>query len=291
MMRRFLAALGTIAVLLGAPAAAQDEQPALPPEAAREWTRKLFPTDPLTPEEEARLPAAQVLTDLILPPGTYGAKMAKSLQTTMQPLLRLATLSSVDTTFVAEQLGLPEEQWTAVPRRTKLDLARMLDPAFGARARAGFAALSAAMEPALATIEPSMRQAITEIHAQRFTEAQMADIAAFFATPTGSIYAEEWLGAMMDPRMTAVSMEAMPRMFTFITQAQQQMEGAMEPFGERGRYADLPDAQRDEVAALLGMTRTALEDGISAAAAAEAEAEAESRVRVQELLQRQPTEP
>lgn len=152
-----------------------------------------------------------------------------------------------------------------LPQDTRLKLASLLDPAFGERARAGFAALSDMLEPTYAAVEPSVRQAIAEIHAQRFTEPQMAEIGAFFATPTGAIYAEQWLATMFDRRMSAINMEIGSRMIPFMMQAQERMKTVMNGFGEPRDYADLSAAERDRVAELVGMERATLEQHVAAA--------------------------
>lgn len=268
MIRRFLAALGAIAVLLGAPVAAQDLAEAVTEaeEAVREGARRLFPPEPLTPEQEARLPAAQALAEIILPPGTFDAVMAKSLRTTMRPLLQMAVLGKADTTFVRERLGLSAEQWTSLPNSSKVELANLLDPAFGQRARADLAAVFETLKPVSATIEPYVRQAIVAMHAQQFTEAQMTDIGAFFATPTGAIYAEQWLSTMFDPRLFAVNMELTSRMISFGVQAQARMTTDTGLVGTERAYSDLSEAERDRVAEIVGMDRAALEQQVAAAA-------------------------
>lgn len=50
---------------------------------------------------------------------------------------------------------------------------------------------------------PEMLGAMTRAYARRFTVAQLDEITAFFATPTGQIYRRESVGIMSDPDIQA----------------------------------------------------------------------------------------
>jgi hypothetical protein len=266
MLRRLLPALGAIAVLLCVPAKAQ-ERAAVPDGAIRGMAEMFFPSQPLTPEQEARVPAAMALAERIVVPGTYAALMTELSATAYRPMLRLLGLGELDTAFVARQLGLSGEQWEAVPDAGKAELARLLDPAFEQRTPVALAVGMDALREAFTAMEPSVRQAVAEAHARRFTEAQMQDLATFFATPTGAAYASQWLATGADPQIMSVNMEVMPRMFPLMQAAQQRLRAAMDALGERRNYVDLAVGEQERVAALVGMDRAGVERSMAARAA------------------------
>ena len=62
----------------------------------------------------------------------------------------------------------------------------------------------------LAALEPTMRTAMAELYAVHFTDAELADIAAFFATTSGATYARQSYALASDPRLLSAVFSEMP---------------------------------------------------------------------------------
>ncbi|WP_121116137.1 DUF2059 domain-containing protein [Croceibacterium ferulae] len=261
MLRRLLFAVGAIALLPATPVAAQEAQAT--DEGIRGFAQALFPPDPLTPEQEARMPAASVLAQQIVVPGSYASLMAKLAGTTYRPMLGLLGLGKIDTLFVVNQLGLSVEQWQAVPEPSQAELARLFDSAYDQRTPVSMAVATDALEQVFAAMEPSMRQAVAEAHARRFTQSELEEMAAFFATPVGKAYAGQWLALSADPQIMSAGMEVTPRMIQAMPDIQQRMKLAQAALGERRSYADFSAAERNRAAQLVGLDRATLDQTVA----------------------------
>src|SRR3546814_7918928 len=60
---------------------------------------------------------------------------------------------------------------------------------------------------ALADMEPPMRDGLAKAYARKFTGAQLTDLNSFLATPTGKLYADEWMALQADPEVMVRSEE------------------------------------------------------------------------------------
>jgi Uncharacterized protein conserved in bacteria (DUF2059) len=81
------------------------------------------------------------------------------------------------------------------------EIAKKADPNFRERTRLMMDAMMSGMIPIMEKIEPQVVENLTKIYARRFSTAQLADMAAFFATPSGKAYAEQSMLVFMDPEM------------------------------------------------------------------------------------------
>src|SRR3546814_3561441 len=65
---------------------------------------------------------------------------------------------------------------------------------------------------ALADLEPPMREGMAKAYARKFSAEQLGELNAFFATPTGRVYTEEWMAAQADPEVVLAMAKAIPPM-------------------------------------------------------------------------------
>lgn len=63
--------------------------------------------------------------------------------------------------------------------------------------------MNEALIPVFERIEPNIRTALARVYARRYSLTELAELDAFFATPTGMRYASDSLTIMNDPEMTA----------------------------------------------------------------------------------------
>ena len=269
----FSLALGTLSLGLSAPLAAQDieigkveGEVALEPAEAGgamdeaaviEMMSTLFQAEPLTPEQKVRLPAATAVVATMLPEGFYGEMMAGVMEKTMRPMM--AMFANPDF-IVADRLALDEEAIADLSDAEKQELAGMLDPAWDRRAEAIVEVITANMEGAFAAVEPPVRDGLAKAYAVRFDQAQLADIATFFATPTGGDFARESMALFADPQVLGAAMRAMPQMLGAFSDMETTMAEAMESLPAERDYADLSSAERARMAGLLGVEIDALSD-------------------------------
>ena len=217
----------------------------------------LFQAEPLTAEQEARLPAATAIVATMMPEGFYGEIMRDMMEKTMRPMM--AMFSEPDF-LLASRLTLDEAALAELSDAEKQELLTMLDPAWDQRADTMVDALISNMGGAFAAVEPPVRAGLAKAYAVRFDEAQLADISTFFATPTGGEFARQSMALFADPQVMGATMEAMPEMIGSFTEMETAMEAALESLPAERDYADLSMAQRARMADLLGVEPDALGD-------------------------------
>lgn len=265
--------LGVLSLALSAPAMAQDivmgeiegevaiddaeADGAMDEAAVLAMMSGLFQAEPLTAEQEARLPAATAIVATMMPEGFYGELMGDVMEKTMRPMM--AMFSEPDF-LLASRLTLDEAALAELSDAEKQELLTMLDPAWDRRADTMVDALISNMGGAFAAVEPPVRAGLAKAYAVRFDEAQLADISAFFATPTGGEFARQSMALFADPQVMGATMEAMPEMIGSFTEMETAMEAALESLPAERDYADLSMAQRARMADLLGVEPDALDD-------------------------------
>ena len=283
----FSLALGTLSLGLSAPLAAQDIEmgevegeialervethEAMDEAAVIEMMSTLFQAEPLTAEQETRLPAATAVVATMLPEGFYGEMMGGVMEKTMRPMMAMFTNPDF---IVTNRLALDEETIADLSDAEKQELAGMLDPAWDRRAEAIVEVITANMEGAFAAVEPPIRTGLAKAYAVRFDQKQLADIAAFFATPTGGEFARESMALFADPQVLGAAMHAMPQMLGAFSDMETTMVKGMESLPAERDYADLSSAERARMAGLLGVEIDALSD-LVVPKGAEEESEAE----------------
>ena len=265
--------LGVLSLALSAPAMAQDivmgeiegevaiddaeADGAMDEAAVLAMMSGLFQAEPLTAEQEARLPAATAIVATMMPEGFYGEIMRDMMEKTMRPMM--AMFSEPDF-LLASRLTLDEAALAELSDAEKQELLTMLDSAWDQRADTMVDALISNMGGAFAAVEPPVRAGLAKAYAVRFDEAQLADISAFFATPTGGEFARQSMALFADPQVMGATMEAMPEMIGSFTEMETAMEAALESLPAERDYADLSMAQRARMADLLGVEPDALGD-------------------------------
>ncbi|KWV94752.1 DUF2059 domain-containing protein [Erythrobacter sp. AP23] len=215
----------------------------------------LFQTDPLTAEQEARLPAATAVVGTMMPEGFYGEMMADMMDKMIRPMMSMFTAPEF---VLGSRLDIEQEAIEALDEGEQAELMAMLDPAYDRRVDAIVTVLTANMGDMYAAMEGPMRDGLSKAYAVRFDERQLADIAAFFATPTGSVYARESMALFADPQVIQASMEAVPAMMGSFGDFESSMVEAMATLPAERAYADLSRSERARMAQLLGVQPAAL---------------------------------
>ena len=263
-MKKIVNAMAAAALVCAAPAAAQEDtehsQSALSPGELDEFAGMmagLFKTEPLTEEQNARLPAAQAVVGEMMPDGFYGEMMAGMMDKMLRPML---TMFSQPEFVLGARLTVDAETIEALEEGEQAELTAMLDPAYEARGDAMVAVLTSRMGGMFTAMEGPMREGLSKAYAVRFDDAQLADIAAFFATPTGGEYARESMALFADPQVMQASMQALPAMMSGFGDIESAMREAMTALPAERGYDDLTEAQRKRMAELLDVDPAQLAD-------------------------------
>ena len=263
-MRKWIAAgVGALSLAVACPAAAQEDSTG---EEFVSALMGLFAPEPLTAEQEARLPAAQAIVAKIVPPGTMGEMMDSMFSGMLGPMMDLAAQPS--SAEAAKQLGL--ESWELdLDSEQSAEVLALVDPAWSERQELTMAATKGAMGKMMTATEPVMREAMSQLYAINFDTRELADIDAFFSTESGAAYARKSFTMASDPRMTGAMMQAMPEMMGSFAEIEADMAAAVADLPPVRTYADLDAAQRARLAELTGLEQTAIEEGMARAAAGE----------------------
>lgn len=270
-MKTMLLSAGAAVSLLAAPVHAQDDAAAGPDAEMMEAMRTMFPVEPLTGEELSRLPMARSIIDKMIPPGTLGEMMSGMFDQMFGPLMQMAT--SNPTGDVARQLGV-EASELDLGEEQAVELANILDPAWRERNEAMAAVMPELMKGMMSTMEPPMRKAMSEAYAIYFTDQELADIDAFFSTPSGLSYARKSFAMGSDPRILGASMEALPAMMESMADIEAQMEAATAALPAAKGWDELSAAERARISELTGLEQGEIEENMTFAAELEAMKEA-----------------
>jgi hypothetical protein len=239
-----------------APPTAEDEMAAM-----SEMFAGLFTKEPLTPEQEARLPAAERLIAKIIPAGTIGEMMDKMMGGVLGPLMAAAPDAAVTT--LAKQIGT-ETYALDLNEEQAGELASLFDPAWAERQQRVAAMFPALMKEVMGLMEPGMRKAMSELYAIRFSGGELAEIDAFFSTGTGGKYARESFLMASDPRIMASTMEAMPQLMGMMGDIEKRMAESVADLPAVRGFADLSPQERAKVAEMTGTTIEEIEANLQA---------------------------
>ena len=255
----FAITLSALALSSAAPVAAQSETAEAATAAQAEFDAigslfgDMFGTaDPLTPEQEARVPTAQAVVVKLFPEGTY----ARMMDETMAPMMdaMMGNLTGSPALSLMELTGLAPSGLAEVDEASLAEAIELLDPNAGAR-NAEIADMTMSLiSEVVVQIEPSYRAGLARAYAVRFTEEELADLAAYFETPVGQKYAAESFLIFADPQVMSSMNEMMPAVM-------EAMPGMMGNIGEiamkypKGRsFSALTPEEQDKLSALLGVS-------------------------------------
>lgn len=285
MTKCFLLATGAAFALLAAPAANAAQEPAPQSEGvvmdlagtdqsedeleqAMAMLGAMFPAEPLTPEQESRLPQAQRIINRMIPEGSMAEMMGSMFDQLLGPVMKLADAPA--TNALAKGTGLPAYALDIEPEAAA-EAALLFDPAYLERHEREAAILPVIMRDMMTVMEPTMRKAMSELYAIHFTQTELDGIEAFFQTDIGTAYARKSFTLSSDPRIVSASMEAMPAIMGSFAAMEAKLAAAGDGLPPKRSFAELSPAEQAKVAELTGYS---IED-IMAEAASEGVGEAE----------------
>jgi hypothetical protein len=263
MVRKLGLAAAAGLALFAAPVAAQDEVPA-DDAAMMAALSGLFAVEPLTAEQQARLPLAQAVIARIMPPGTLQEMMGGMFNGILGPMMAVEQnnpASVISGRFGYDMTASPEDAAEA---------AAILDPVWGERRRREAEAVPMLMGRMMESIEPAMRNVMGEMYAVHFTAEELAGIDAFFATPIGANYARKSFAMSSDPRLIGTMMQSMPAMMGTVGDIEAEMTALTADLPPVRGYDDLSEAERTRLAELLQVSPVDLQWQLGSEVEAEA---------------------
>ncbi len=177
-----------VALALAAPGVAAAQT--VPPAAAQ-----TAPADP------ARLAMAGKVVAKLVPQGVYLRMMRDAFPQMMEAMIgQMSGLTPAD-------LGQKDNSGKTIDQ-----IAAERDPAFRERMTIMTRVIGDEMGKVMDKLEPRVRVALGKSFARRFTLQQLGEMDTFFATPTGSAFAQDYLLTFMDPEMMQEMSAAAPEM-------------------------------------------------------------------------------
>ena len=261
-MRKLIACLvGGLALACAGPVAAQEGGEDEEMFAAM---MSMFAPEPLTAEQEARLPAAQAIVAKVVPPGTMGEMMSSLFDGMLGPIMDMALQPS--SAEAAKQLGVDPDE-LELDAEQSAEVLALLDPVWRERQERTLAATRSAIGKMMTAMEPAMRDAMSQLYAINFNGRELADIDTFFSTDSGAAFARKSFTMASDPRMMGAMMQSMPQMMSSFAEMEADMAAAMADLPPARGFADLDSAQRARLTELTGLDEAALEEGMARASA------------------------
>ena len=153
--------------------------------------------------DPARLAAAERVVVALVPPGTYMRMMRDQFPAMMDGMMtQMMGMSAAD-------LGAPGADGSTAPVGKAIAEA---DPHFRERMSLMTKVMGEEFGTVFDKLEPRLRVGLSRAFARKFTTAQLNELDAFFATPTGKAFAAEYLATFMDPEVMQEMMAATPEL-------------------------------------------------------------------------------
>lgn len=215
---------------------------------------ELFKAEPLTAEQEARLPLARQVVGAMTPEGFYADIMDEMMSGMLQPLFDMVGDEGIAEEVLEQQVGLTPEEQANLSEEARAQAVSLLDPAAKERAGAVMSATTKLMRDLSREIEAPFRDGLSRAFAVRFSDAELRDVQGFFATPSGASFARQSVALYSDPQVMGAMMSVMPKVMENVPQMMEGVERATANLPKQRSYADLSAAQRQQLARLLGMS-------------------------------------
>jgi len=184
---------------------------------------KLFPPQP--DPDPARLALARAAVNVMWPDGSYGKIMSSMFGGMFERAMQLKQ-SDLATFDAKAAKPLPSLDPTIH------DVLATKDPYFDQRTAAIRTALEEEAGKISAIVDPRMRDGLSRAMARKLDEHQLADVNAFFATPSGRVFASQYMQLWLDPDAMRSIFGAMPDMMKLMPETMQKIKAANDEFPE-----------------------------------------------------------
>ena len=218
-------------------------------DAAIALVEKMFDTSSLPPIEPARLSLAQQTMGALIPPGSL-EKMIDNLYGKMFKTI-MAELGGQSDLMLSIKTGVESDKIATLDEATKTKVADIFDPHRKEREDQITRVIKPLISEALTDLERPMREGMAKAYARKFSAAQLTDLNSFLATPTGRLYANEWMALQADPEVMVAVMKALPPMVTKFMNRGPQIEKDMKELPKEKQLSDFSDKELASLAKLM----------------------------------------
>ena len=210
---------------------------------------KMFDTSSLPPIEPARLTLAQTTMASLIPAGSL-EKMMDNLYGKMFKTL-MGEFGGQSDLMLSIKTGVESEKIAALDEATKAKVADMFDPHRKEREDQITRVIKPLISEVLSDMEPPMRAGLAKAYARKFTAPQLTDLNGFLATPTGKLYANEWMALQADPEVMVAVIKAVPPLITKFIDRGPQIEKDMKDLPKEKQLSDFNDKDLAKLAKLM----------------------------------------
>lgn len=176
-----------------------------------------------TPVDPARLKAAENVVMRLVPPGTY-QRIMKDVMDSMADGM-MDQIMEIDAAAMAGMTGM--DGTDAIKKGETLEqIAAERDPHFRERMDIMMKVMFEEMGVMMGELEPTVRTALSSIYAKKYTLTELNDINAFFATPSGTSFAGNFMSTFTDKEMMQASFGMMPKIIEAMPAIMKKVEAA-----------------------------------------------------------------
>jgi len=219
---------------------------------------EMFAVEPLTDDQNARLPLASSIVDKMIPAGSMADMMDNMLGGTLGSLMQMAGEQSAKNKL-AEQLGLTAFELADLSDEDAGEMLSLFDPKWKERQQRESELMPQVMGELMSVMEPPMKKAMSELYAINFSEGELGEIDTFFSTETGANFARKSFTMAADPRIIGASMEALPEMMGAFANLEQSMAEATADLGTPRTFDQLSGDEKAFVSEAIGMSAEDIE--------------------------------
>jgi hypothetical protein len=184
---------------------------------------KLFPPQPAP--DPARLAMAQLSVQAMWPNGAYGKMTAGLVGGMFDRVMQLKTSDLAP-------LGSKAEKVTGTSRGdiSLHDQVANKDPYFDRRMAAMRDALDDELAKISAIVDPRIREGLARAMARRFDGVQLGEINRFFSTPTGQLFAGQYMQLWVEPDTMRSLFSSMPELMKLMPEISEKLKAANDKF-------------------------------------------------------------
>lgn len=257
-MKKWMSVLAAPLALVSQPAAAVDDRDAKQAEMMAALAQA-FKVEPLTPEQQARLPLATALIDQIMPDGTMNELMGSMFDGMLGPIMKLAEEAAPR---LHQFIGYGQED-LELGEAEVAEIAAIVDPRWQERQRRTIALTQSMMGTVMAAMEPSMKRGMSEAYAVHFTRPELEGIGAFFSTEVGASFARKSYKLSSDPRIINAAMREMPAMMLAFKDMGEQLKVETADLPAKKGFDALGADERKRIIELTGLSEDELRAGMA----------------------------
>jgi hypothetical protein len=171
--------------------------------------------------DPARQKLAETMAGKIIPAGSY-EKMMKDMSVQLADTIIAQTLGMDASTFAMTKEG----EASAVEGKTLGELAAEADPNFKERMDIMMRVTFDELGKLMSAMEPAARGALANVYARKYNTKQLTDMNGFFATPSGSTFAADFMSTFTDKEMMTAMMGQMPKVLEAMPDIMKKVEAA-----------------------------------------------------------------